>query len=175
MSSTRLKLRTIPKFLASIFAGTGTAVRKDGLATYVDLDFASLIALTFYDPSAQQVAVRSTADGSYGTVTVSQLIASSQTQQIKTSAGAVNVAANDGLIAINKTVGAATTVNLPAASSKVGPVKISDWKGDAGTNPITIAVVGSDKLNGNLTSWTIASDGGSVVLTPLNDGSGYAV
>jgi len=175
MSSTRLKLRTIPKFLASIFSGTGTAVRKDGLATYVDWDPSGFTPLVGYDPSAYNVAVQSVVDGSFGKITLAQLIASSQTQQIKTTAGAVNVAANDGLIAINKTVGASTTVNLPAASTKVGPVKVSDWKGDAGTNNITVSVTGTDKLNGNLTSWVIASDGGSIVLTPLNDGSGYAV
>jgi hypothetical protein len=98
-----------------------------------------------------------------------------QTQQIITSGATVTVAAKDSLIAVNKTVGSATTVNLPAASSKVGAVKISDFKGDAGTNNITINVAGTDKLNGNLTSWTIGADGGSVVLTPLSDGSGYAV
>ena len=104
-----------------------------------------------------------------------QILTASQTQQIKTTAGDVTVAAADGLIAINKTVGGSTTVSLPASSAKIGPVKIVDWKGDAGTNNITIAVTGSDKLNGNLTSWIIGADGGSVVLTPLSNGTGYAV
>jgi hypothetical protein len=175
MATARLKLRTIPKFLAAIFSGAGTSVRKDGLATYIDWDPSGFGQLGSYDPSSYFIAVQSSVDNSFGKITLAQLIASSQTQQIKTTAGDVNVSANDGLISVNKTVGAATTVNLPAASTKVGPVKVSDWKGDAGTNNITIAVVGSDKLNGNLTSWTIAADGGSIVLTPLSDGSGYAV
>lgn len=102
-------------------------------------------------------------------------LTATQTQQIKTSSGSVTVAATDSLIAINKTVGAATTVTLPLAASKTVPVKVSDWKGDAGTNNITINVSGSDKLNGNLTSWTIAGDGASLVFSPLQDGSGYAV
>jgi hypothetical protein len=38
----KIKLRSSVRFLASIFAGTGTAVRKDGLATYVDVDFSGL-------------------------------------------------------------------------------------------------------------------------------------
>lgn len=175
MASTRLKIRVLPKFLAAIFAGIGTAVRKDGLATYIDMSWSGFVALASYNPSAQQVVAQSTVDGSFGLITVAQLIAASQTQQIKTAAGDVNVSANDGLIIINKTVGAATQVNLPASSTKVGPVKVVDFKGDAGTNNITVALVGSDKLNGNLTTWTVASDGGSIVLTPLNDGSGYAV
>jgi hypothetical protein len=173
--ATKLKIRTLPRFLSSIFAGTGTAIRKDGLATYIDLNWSLFGRAGSYDPSAQQVLIQSTLDSSFQTATIAQLISASQTQQIKTSAGSVNVAANDGLIILNKTVGAATTVNLPASSNKVGPVKIVDWKGDAGTNNITIALVGSDKLNGNLTTWTIAADGASVVCTPLSDGSGYAV
>lgn len=38
----KLKLRSSVRFLASIFSGVGTAVRKDGLATYVDVDFSGL-------------------------------------------------------------------------------------------------------------------------------------
>lgn len=38
-----LKLRTTPRFLASIYSGTNTTVRKDGLATYIDVDFSDLI------------------------------------------------------------------------------------------------------------------------------------
>jgi hypothetical protein len=98
-----------------------------------------------------------------------------QTQQVITAGSTVNVMSVDSLIIINKTVGSATTVNLPPSSSKIGQVKIVDWKGDAYTNNITINAVGSDKLNGNLTSWTIGADGGSIVLTPLINGTGYAV
>lgn len=173
--ATKLKLRVLPKFMAAIFDGLGTAVRRDGLATYVDLDTSRFALATSYDPSAQQILIQSTVDGSWQLATVSQILTASQTQQIKTAAGDVNVALNDGLIVVNKTVGGATTVTLPASSSKVGAVKIVDWKGDAGTNNITIALTGSDKLNGNLTTWTIAADGGSVVCTPISTGIGYSV
>lgn len=175
MTTQRLKLRVIPKFLAAIFNGIGTSVRKNGLATYIDWDPSGFSPLASYDPSAQQVVTRSTVDGSFGLVTIAQLIASSQTQQIKTTAGDVNVSANDGLIALNKTVGAASAVNFPASASKVGEVKVSDWKGDAGTNNITITLPGTEKFNGNQSTWTLAADGASAVFTPLNDGSGYAV
>lgn len=173
--ATKLKLRVLPKFMAAIFAGTGTAVRKDGLATYIDLNWSLFALAGSYDPSAQQVLIQSTVDGSFQLATIAQVIAASQTQQIKTAAGNVNVALNDGLIVVNKTVGGATTVTLPASSSKVGAVKIVDFKGDAGTNNITIALTGSDKLNGNLTTWTIAADGGSIVCTPISTGIGYSV
>jgi hypothetical protein len=173
--ATTLRLRVSPRFLASIFSGVGTSIRKDGLATYIDLDYSEFGASAAPDPSTSEILVRSSGDGSFSIVTIAQLLTSVQTQQIKTSAGDVNVSHDDGLIIINKTVGQATTVNLPTSADKVGPVKIVDWKGDAGTNNITISVVGTDKLNGNATSWVIASDNGSVVLHPLEDGSGYAI
>lgn len=170
-----LKVKFRTAFPASVVGGTGIAVTKSGLTYTFDLDWSDFSILSSYNPSSQQALVQNTTDGSFGLVTITQIIAGSQTQQIKTGAGDVNVATTDGLIIVNKTVGGATTVNLPASSSKVGAVKIVDFKGDTGTNNITIAVVGSDKLNGNRTTWIIASDGGSVVCTPLSDGSGYAI
>lgn len=171
----KLRLRSRVKFFASLFDGVVTKVRKDGLAAYVDLNTDSLLILGSYDPSAQQLIAQSTVDKSFGLVTITQVLTASQTTQEKTGIGNVNVATTDGLIIINKTVGAATTVTLPLSSSKVGPVKIVDWKGDSATNNITVALSGSDKLNGGLTTWIIAANGASAVFHPISDGSGYAV
>jgi len=175
VSAPILKLRVVPKFLASIFDGSGTRIRKDGLASYVDLDFTKLTQLGAYDPSTQNLIVQSTVDGSFGIVTVSQVIAGAQTEQDITAGAVVNVAVNDGMIKIAKTVGSATQVILPLSSTKVGPVTIQDFKGDAGTNNITVTLSGSDKFPGNLTTWTIAGDGASITAKPLKDGTGYAL
>jgi hypothetical protein len=75
---------------------------------------------------------------------------------------------------VNQAVGAAKTLTLPLASAKTCPVLVSDFKGDAGTNPITINLTGSDKFPGGLTTWTIAADTGSVFLRPIA-GAGYAL
>lgn len=173
--ATKLRMRVMPRFLASIFAGTATAVRKDGLATYVDVDFSLLTQLVSFDPSAQQLLARSTVDGSYGIVSITQVITASQTEQDISTGDTVNVAATDGMIKIDKGTGSATTVNLPASNTKVGPVKIVDFKGDADTNPITVNCIGDDVFNGGETSWTISAAGGSIVATPLKDGTGYAI
>lgn len=73
-----LKMRTSPRFLSSIFPGTGTAVRKDGLATYVDLDLSQFGVLGSYDPAEQQIPVRSSQDGSINLLTVGQIISDSR-------------------------------------------------------------------------------------------------
>lgn len=53
------------------------------------------------------------------------------------AAGAATLTANDDLLVINKTSGAATVVNLPAGV--LGrEFTIKDGKGDAGSNPITL-------------------------------------
>jgi hypothetical protein len=97
------------------------------------------------------------------------------TQQIITAPGNVTVAATDGLIVINKTAGQPTTVTLPPAATKIGDVKIVDWKGDANANNITIVPSGSDLISG-MAQWVIAGGHGSVVLDPVvGVVNGYAV
>lgn len=58
--------------------------------------------------------------------------------RVVTAAGAVTVAVTDQVVVVNKTTGAATTVNLPAAPRTGQQFKIKDGKGDAATNNITI-------------------------------------
>jgi hypothetical protein len=56
------------------------------------------------------------------------------------AAGAVTVSATtDYFVCINKTTGAATTVNLPASPATGMTLLVADCKGDAATNNITIA------------------------------------
>lgn len=95
------------------------------------------------------------------------------TQRTVTSAGAVTVTSTDSdIIVVKKTVGAATTVNLPAAASRETPVRIVDGKYDAATNNITIDANGTETIMGALT-YVIDSNGASITLTPLADGSGW--
>jgi hypothetical protein len=95
-------------------------------------------------------------------------------EQHITAPGPVTIANNAGVVRVDQTVGAAITLNMGLSSAKTCPVLISDWKGDAGTNPITINLSGSDKFPGGLTSWTIAANTGSVFLRPIG-GIGYAL
>lgn len=99
----------------------------------------------------------------------------SRSQREVTAAGAVTVDADDADdIIINKTVGEATTVNLPSAALRTKPVRIIDGKGDANTNNITIVPVSGQKVFA-ITDYTpiIDGNGGQLTLTPKEDGSGW--
>jgi hypothetical protein len=59
--------------------------------------------------------------------------------RVVTAAGAITVSATtDHIIIVNKTTGAATTVNLPGSPTTGLTYVIKDGKGDANTNNITI-------------------------------------
>jgi hypothetical protein len=57
--------------------------------------------------------------------------------RVVTAAGAITAATTDNLIVVNKTVGAATTVNMFATPPAGTEIEIKDGKGDAAANPIT--------------------------------------
>jgi predicted secreted protein len=60
------------------------------------------------------------------------------TERVVTAAGAVTVATTDYMVTLNKTVGAASAVSLPASPTTGTVFVIHDGKGDAATNNITI-------------------------------------
>lgn len=171
----KLKLRASARFLASIFNGVGTTVRKDGLATYVDLDYTQFGApIGSVDPSADQILVYNSTTGVYNVATLTALIAASSGVRVITAAGDVNVGASDGLIILNKTTGAPTNVNLPLAGGKIGKVKIVDFKGDAATNNITVNTTSPETFNGGSSSFVINGNGASIVCDPIS-GVGYGI
>lgn len=58
--------------------------------------------------------------------------------RVVTASGAIPAATTDDIIIVNKTVGAATTVNLFATPTTGTVLTIKDGKGDAATNNVTI-------------------------------------
>jgi hypothetical protein len=97
------------------------------------------------------------------------------TQQIVTAAGDVTVQNSDSLIVLNKLIGQPTNILMPSSATKIGRVKIVDWKGDAGTNNFTIVPTGGDLISGRA-SWTVGGDNASIVLDPVRGTvNGYAV
>jgi hypothetical protein len=103
-------------------------------------------------------------------VTVSTI--TTRAQRIVTASGAVTAAPTDDIIIINKTSGAATTVNVDW-SAQTRPLTIVDGKGDAGTNNITI-VPSAGQTQYGIANYQVIIDGngGQVTLTPLSGGTG---
>lgn len=151
-----------------------SVAKANGVYTF-GADYTLLDPTAISDPATALVAVYDQTSQNWKVGTLSALISSAtQIEQHITEAGPVAVAPNAGIVRVDQAVGAAITLDMPLSSAKTCPVLISDWKADAGTNNITINLTGSDKFPGNLTSWTIAADAGSVFLRPI-PGVGYAL
>jgi hypothetical protein len=100
---------------------------------------------------------------------------SEPTQRIVTAAGPVTVSADDvDIIVIEKTIDAATTVNLPSAAGRSKAIEIVDGKPDAATNNITIVPQSGEKIFGTVNYHAIIdSNGASLKLRPRADGTGW--
>lgn len=169
-----VKLKVLPKFPANIVASNFVTLTKAGNTYTLGADYTVLTPGPISDPTTAMVAVLDETAGVYRIVSLSSLIASAaQIEQHITEAGPVTVLNNAGIARVDQTVGAAITINLPAAANKTCPVLVCDWKGDAGTNNITIAPNGSEKIQGQ-SSWIIGADTGSVFLRPIA-GVGYVL
>lgn len=84
--------------------------------------------------------------------------------RVVTAAGAVTVAATaEYFVCINKTVGAATAVNLPATPPAGVTYLIKDCKGDAASNNITITP-NAGNIDGSAT-YVLSNNFGSVAIT----------
>lgn len=170
-----IKVKALVKFPANVVTQNFLTVTSLGGTYTFNVDYTKLGAGPIVDPTTAMVAVLDETSGSYKIVSLSSLISSTtQIEQHITAAGPVAVNNNTGIVRVDQTVGAAMTLTMGLASAKTCPVLVSDWKGDAGTNNITINLTGSDKFPGNLSSWTIGADAGSVFLRPIA-GVGFAL
>ena len=134
--------------------------------------------------NTQVVAVFDPVSGSYKTMSLVTLMTIfANNYRTVTAAGAVTVSASDIVILMNKTAGAATSVNLPAASTRNGlPLTIKDLKGDANTNNITIVPSGTETIDG-FSPAAAAANGVALIdinygakrLFPLSSGGWYLV
>jgi hypothetical protein len=179
-----LKIKVIPKsvvkgkmdvrFPANVGVSSFlTAAKANGTYTF-GVDYTLIGTVPINDPTTAMVVVLDETSSTYKLQSLSNLLASTaQIEQHITAAGPVTINNNTGIVRVDQTVGAAITINLPAASNKTCPVLIADWKGDGGTNNITITPNGSEKIQGQST-WTIAADTGSVFLRPIS-GVGYVI
>ena len=90
-----------------------------------------------------------------------------------TLANPYTVTAGVGRVLVDKTVGAATYIDLSIASTYGGvPVLIKDIKGDAATNNITINFSGGELVDG-LSQLVLSTNYAWVQVTPFPLGGGW--
>lgn len=169
----KLKVRSTPRFLSAIHDGVGTKVRKDGLATYVDLDYSLLEALSSFDPSTKQFAVVDRLTGEWNKTTLSDVLAVSG--YVATSLtpetiglGTISFTTQAGLAyRAGARVRASSTVN----TSNYMEGLVTSYSGTTLTVAISL-VSGS----GTFSSWnlSLAGDPGSGDMLSTNNGLDFA-
>lgn len=171
----KVKLKALVNFPASVAVQNFLTVTKTGAAYTFGVDYTLLAPTPVNDLTTAFVVVLDTTTGLYRSVSLASFFGSTfQIEQHITAPGPVVINNNTGIVRVDQAVGAPITLTMGVAANKTCPVLISDWRGDAGTNNITINLSGADKFPGGLTSWKIAADTGSVFLRPI-PGVGYAL
>lgn len=171
-----VRFKVLAKFPANVVGADGITVDKANGTYTIRPDYSNLVELLSFDPSQEQVIVYNPVTTTWNVISLATLINnSSSSVRVVTEAGDITVGVNTRVLVMNRTANESPSkINLPAASLKVGDILCVDWKGNAGTFPHTIYTSGSDKLNGNLSSWRLDGDGASVRLSPIST-LGYAV
>ena len=131
-----LKLKVRSKLPAKLLSGAGITVSKDGLIYTVGIDLSEINPVATFDPLQEEALLFNPLTKSYSMVSIAAFISGGQPTRVITEAGDVNIAPADGLIILAKTVAEDTNFNLPAASIKIGAVKIVDWKGVANSQSL---------------------------------------
>jgi hypothetical protein len=167
----KVKLRAPFVFPAAVASNIGIKITKENGKYWLDLDWSALQQVSAVAPDQfgnTVILSYNIVDGSFALLPFNVAVSDKIIIE-KTDAGDVNVGPYDGIILVNKDTPEATTIDMPAASSKIGSVKIVDFAGNAGTYNITITPDGSDTINGQ-SQWVISGDGASVVLDPVPGG-----
>jgi hypothetical protein len=160
-----------------------TVAKANGLWT-ITPNYSLLVALaSVANPAIKEVVIYDPTTGIYNTITLSQLsvIALSGTYRMVTIAGDVSIVTSDTTILLDKTVGAATNIDLPTSLSRAGvPVTVKDYKGDANINNITFVPAAGETIDG-FSAAAAAANGlalinialGKKTLYPLTSGGWY--
>jgi len=167
MTRPALRLRIVPRFPARIQGAEGVGVVRTGGVVTVKQDWSNIATeVGPFDQQSYEMLARDPGTGLLVRTPLSAARAASN--RIVTIAGDVDVLPSDGVIGINKTVPALTTVNLlPAATGNY--ITIKDIAENANTYNITIVPDGSDTIDGD-SSFVININGGSVSLQPTTGG-----
>lgn len=176
-----LRDRVLSKFPAVVNAATGLGLSITSGTFNFFLDFTKFLRVfSVPDTAAATVLVYTpdpsdpTTNGMYNLMSIADFIGSASLKVQMVTSGNAAILSDSNLVIVNQTVPGPSTLTLPPASQKAGMALIVDWKGDAATNNITIALSGGETFQGGLTTWALVGDGASVSVRPVSN-LGYAV
>lgn len=170
-----IKMRSLVTYPASLFAGTGIRIDAQNGSYTFNMDISKFNELTNIDPTKKLIAIFDPVFG-WNTILLSDLINNfASVVQIVTGAGDVAVGTNTQLLVMNRAADInPSNIILPLSSTKVGKVKIVDFKGNASAFPHTVKTMAPDTFQGALTQWGLDGDGSSITADPIT-GVGYAI
>lgn len=171
-----LKFKVLPRIPANLVGANSISIIKNGVTYTIEPDYSGLNELPSFDPTQEQIVVYNPVTQTWNKISLATLVNNAITSvRVVTEAGTITVGTNTRVLIMNRTADESpSNIVLPAAASKIGDLKIVDWKGNSGSFPHTVALSGSEKFNGGLSTWKVWADGASINLTPLA-GLGYSV
>lgn len=175
LALTTVKMRSLVKYPAGLIAGSGIRIDiANGVYTF-NMDITKFVEVANVDPTKKLVAIYDAVTG-WSTILLSDLINNfASVVQVVTGAGDVAVGTNTQLLVMNRAADInPSNIVLPLSSTKVGRVKIVDFKGNATAFPHTIKLTAPDTFQGAVTQWGLDADGSSVAADPIS-GVGYAI
>lgn len=175
LALTTVKMRSLISYPARLVGGSGIRIDvANGVFTF-NMDITTFVEVASVDPTKKLIAIFDPVIG-WETILLSDLINNIGTAvQVVTGAGDIAVGTNTQLLVMNRAADInPSNIILPLASTKVGKVKIVDFKGNASAFPHTIKTTAPDIFQGALTQWGLDGDGSSVAADPIT-GVGYAI
>lgn len=168
-----VRVATSVPFPAQVKGSGVVAIAKANGVWTVSLNFNALLpaVAAVPNPATTSALLWDSTTGAFYLMPIGY-VSNNKVVQVLTAAGPYAANANDDVLIIKQAVAAPFTVTVDW-SARTKPLRIVDGKGDASVNNITITpAVGQTQLAIVNYSYVIDGNGGSIVLTPLPDGTG---
>lgn len=182
MTPTNIRVNLQAPFPSLIKTASFIVVSKLKGVWTVAIDYTKLSKIAnIADPTVKDVVAYDEVTKVYNRISLATFAATLNQYRIVTAAGDVNIAPGDTVILLNKLVGAATNIVLPASANRNGvPVVVKDLKGDGNANNITFVPALGETIDG-FDAATAAANGtalidinyGKKTLYPLQAGGWY--
>jgi len=153
-------------------AGPIAISKQNGIWTVSLNPAAVALVQVLPDPANSYVLTWNALTGVFVNLAIGAVVNAGKVVKVLTAPGPYAALPTDDVLIVKQIVGAAFQVTVDW-SQRARPLRIVDGKGDAAVNNITITPkAGQTQLAVVNYSYVINQNGGSIILTPLPDGTG---